>query len=535
MTHAKTQRRKESRRLFASLRLCVSLFFLAARCGAANVDPNAAATVVVFNERDPESVNLAGYYAEKRGIPFDHLIGLSCTLEEGVSRAEYESTIAEPLRKAFLSHGWWKTEVDLANGRVTESKIRFVALMRGIPLKIAPVATWEGDKPVTTPSQFNRNEAAVDSELATLGMATRQISGPLDNPYFKNHLAPREAPVPWLLMVCRLDAAEPATVRRMIDDSLATEKTGLWGFAYVDSRGITSGAYHEGDDWIRGVASDALSHGIPCVQDTAPTLFPEHYPMGRAALYFGWYSGEVQGAFKENTFRFVPGAIAVHLHSFSAESLRAPLRGWCAPLLDRGAAATLGNVYEPYLSLTTHLDEFERRLRTGATFAEAAYAAQPALSWMATFIGDPLYRPFKADAMAKPSKAVAEYAAYREGATLWAAKGRAAGEPVLQARGRSLRSGVIFEGLGLLQSAAKDPTAALKSWRQARGFYKNDADCIRVALHAIAFLREAGRVGQALSITREEIKNFPNAPSTARLRAIELELAPPPAASVQGR
>jgi len=187
----------------------------------------------------------------------------------------------------------------------------------------------------------------------------------------------------------------------------------------------------------------------------------------------------------------------------------------------------LGNVYEPYLSLTTHFDEFERRLRTGATFAEAAYAAQPALSWMATFIGDPLYRPFKTDVMARPPKAAAEYAAYRDGAALWAAKGRAAGEPVLQARGRALKSGVIFEGLGLLQSAAKDPAAALKSWRQARQFYKDAPDCIRVALHAIAFLREAGRVSQALSITREEIGNFPNADATARLRAIELELAPP--------
>lgn len=509
---------------FASLRLCVSLFVLAVRCQAAGVDPDAAATVVVFNEADMRSVELAGYYAEKRGIPFDHLIGLTCTQEESISRAEYESAIAEPIRKALLARGWWKTEADLANGRVEQSKIRFVALMRGIPLKIAPVSSWEGDKPVSAPSQFNHNEAAVDSELAVLGLATRQISGPLENPSFNA----QEPPAPWLLMVCRLDAAEPATVRRMIDDSLATEKTGLWGFGYFDSRGITSGAYQEGDDWIRAAASDASSHGIPCIQDTAPTLFPEHYPVSRAALYFGWYSGEVQGVFKESPFQFLPGAIAVHLHSFSAESLRAPLRGWCAPLLERRAAATLGNVYEPLLSLTTHLDKFEQRLRTGATFAEAAYAAQPALSWMATFIGDPLYRPFKANTTLKPPKAAAEYVAYRDGATLWASKGRAAGEPMLQSKGRALRSGLVLEGLGNLQYEEKDTASALKSWRQARQFYRDDADCIRCALHAIALLRETGRTGQALAITREEIKNFPKADATERLRIIERELAPPP-------
>ena len=51
--------------------------------------PDAAATVVVFNEADAASVDLAGYSAEKRGIPFDHLIGLSCTNGEIVSRADY--------------------------------------------------------------------------------------------------------------------------------------------------------------------------------------------------------------------------------------------------------------------------------------------------------------------------------------------------------------------------------------------------------------------------------------------------------------
>ena len=280
--------------------------------------------------------------------------------------------------------------------------------------------------------------------------------------------------------------------------------------------------------WMRGAASDIASHGIPCIHDAAPALFPEYYPMNHAALYFGWYSGDVEGAFKNENVRFLPGAIAVHLHSFSAGSLRPPLSGWCAPLLQMGAAATLGNVYEPYLSLTTHLDEFERKLRAGSTFAEAAYAAQPVLSWMATFIGDPLYRPFKASAMARPPKAAAEYAAYREGATLWATQGRAAGEPALQAKGKALKSGVILEGLGLLQAAARESDAALASWAQARRYYKEDADCIRCALHAIGLLRAAGKTAPALALTREQIQRFPHAAATARLRAIAQELAPPP-------
>ena len=34
----------------------------------------------------------------------------------------------------------------------------------------------------------------------------------------------------------------------------------------------------------------------------------------------------------------------------------------------------MGNVYEPYLALTPHLDVFTKRLLDGDSFAEAAYA-----------------------------------------------------------------------------------------------------------------------------------------------------------------
>ena len=512
-------------------RFCAVFLLLCVGGSGANTDagPAASATVVVFNERDAASVKLAGYYAGKRGIPFDHLLGVSCTREEWVSREEYEKAIAEPLRKAFLAHGWWKTEADIERGRVVESQIRFVALMRGIPLKIGPAPGYEGDRPLMTNSPLNHSEAALDSELAVLGLATRQISGAEANPFFKSDLRLDEAPVPWLLLVCRLDAAKPETVRRMIDDASAAETTGLLGFAYIDSRGIPAEiGMGEGDEWLRRAAADAAAGGVPCVLDTAPELFPEHYPMSRAALYLGWYAGQVEGVFKDENFRFVPGAVAVHLHSFSGDSLREPLRGWCAPLLERGAAATLGNVYEPYLSFTPHLDVFEQRLRVGWTFAEAAYASQPLLSWMTTFIGDPLYRPFKPQ---PPGTEPPEYAACRKGAWLWTAEGHAAGVAWLQEKAKELQSGIVWEELGLLEAAAGDSGAALEAWAAARQYYKEDADNIRCALHAVETLRREKKSGPALALVREEIARFPNAEATALLRAIELELNPLPSST----
>jgi hypothetical protein len=246
------------------------------------------------------------------------------------------------------------------------------------------------------------------------------------------------------------------------------------------------------------------------------------------ALYFGWYSDGFDGAFKNERVRFVPGAVAVHLHSFSAASLRAPLKGWCAPMLERGAAATLGNVYEPYLHLTPNLDLFEERLRNGFTFAEAAYASEKVLSWMTTFIGDPLYRPFKEqqDLSLEPTEETREWIAYREGAEIWFSKGRAAGEAALEEKGRELKSGVIFEGLGGLQAASRDPQAAIRSWVQARKFYSNEDDQARCGLRAINALRTLGKNEEALMETVELLNKNPKGRAVPLLKSIEAALVP---------
>ena len=91
----------------------------------------------------------------------------------------------------------------------------------------------------------------------------------------------------------------------------------------------------------------------------------------------------------------MPGAFAYHLHSFSAATLRSETQHWCGPLLARGATCTMGCVYEPYLTGTPKVAAFLARwLADGFTFGEAAWDAQPVLSWQTTVIGDPLYRPF---------------------------------------------------------------------------------------------------------------------------------------------
>src|SRR6476660_722413 len=138
--------------------------------------PLAPATIVVFNQDIPESVELARFYAQKRGIARDHLVGLSVSKTEEISRLEYDTMIRDPLREVFKERTWWA--VNESRGHpvgVTNTSIRFVAMVKGMPLKIRAATAYAGDKPGAGPIG-DRNDASVDSEVAVLGVFSGQIS-----------------------------------------------------------------------------------------------------------------------------------------------------------------------------------------------------------------------------------------------------------------------------------------------------------------------------------------------------------------------
>ena len=507
----------------------VLLLAFAAKSTAEEPNPDAAATLVIFNENDRDSADLARFYAEKRGIAKERVLGLKCAKTEEITRLDYDRTIAEPLRKAMTANFWWKLrEPDNPLGPVEANKIRFIALMRGMPLKIAEAPKYPGDR-VTMPGPVgNVNAAAVDSELAVLGANNRLISGALNNPYFRSYTPFADFHHPEIMLVARLDGPTAEIVRRMITDSLAAEQDGLAGFAYIDARNIATDGYTEGDKWLYAVAADARRRGTPVVLDNGPELFPENYPMRQAALYFGWYTDRVSGPFVRPGFRFVRGAVAVHIHSFSGATVRDPLQNWVAPLLSAGAAATLGNVYEPYLALTPQLDVFHNRLRSGFTFAESAYMCKRTLSWMTTFVGDPLYRPYKGVLDLDERPRTGEWAEYRKAAQLWFSTDREKGDAALREAGKKLRSGVIMEGLGLLQVSADDPKAALESFALAREYYGKTDDALRVAIHEIFILRAEKRDLEALTVALTAASAVPKSPAGELLKSLATPPAPPP-------
>jgi hypothetical protein len=268
--------------------------------------------------------------------------------------------------------------------------------------------------------------------------------------------------------------------------------------------------------------------GVPLIYEDTPEIFPNAYPMTDCALYFGWYAGTVSGPFTQPDFQFVPGAVAVHIHSFSASTLHDENANWAGPLLTKGAAATIGNVYEPYLQLTAHLNVFSDRLLHGFTFAESAYMSVQTLSWMSVMVGDPLYRPYAGwlgiEEKREADKMSSDWSAYHDFATknrsLPAAEFRNAAR---QFAART-RNAPMLEDIGLLEAAAENYPGATICFDLARTTYTKRDDILRTVLHEADAMAKQNKAKRGLDLLRNVLRIVPDAPASALLRKLESEL-----------
>jgi uncharacterized protein (TIGR03790 family) len=459
--------------------------------------------VVVYNSRLPESKAVADYYARARQVPENQVFGFPLTTNETMTRVEFRDTLQMPLARRLERDGLWRFNFftyAATNGqpkrvvrRVAMSKIRYAVLCYGVPLKIAPDPGL--DEPTNNlPAQFQRNEAAVDSELTWLPLIEVKppLDGPLPNWTYAATNAASLNPTNGILMVARLDGPTADIARGLVDKALQAERDGLWGRAYFDARGLTKSQtnYLLGDELILGAAQVARALGFETVVDDTPDLFPASFPMSHIALYAGWYAGSACGPFELPKVEFMPGAFAYHLHSFSADTLRSTTQRWCGPLLAKGATCTMGCVYEPYLTLTPNIALFLERFTIGQfTFGEAAWAAQPALSWQTTVIGDPLYRPFGKTPVQLQEELTARHSPLAEWSYLRLvnvdlARGRSPTYLVnlIETTGVATNSAVLTEKLGDLYASEGKLSAATDAYERALTLNPSPEQRIRLRL-----------------------------------------------------
>jgi uncharacterized protein (TIGR03790 family) len=366
--------------------------------------------VVVYNKRSPASKGVADHYADQRAVPADQVIGLDVGTDDSISRADYRQQIQEPLLKELTGRGLVEFATDIVPARnghpgrvryqARATKVRYILLCHGVPFRILPDPGYDpkrdDEMADSNPAHLRTDGAAVDSELALLPVLGQYpLYGPVGNRLATTTNAVLINPINGVFMVTRLDGPTPEIAKGLVDKALVAERDGLNGRAFFDLRNITNGGYATGDRWITNAATAAKRAGFETVVDNRPEILGIGFPFAQVALYAGWYDGEAKGVFELPTNEFMPGAIAYHLHSFSAQFLRNPSARWVGPLLAKGAAVTLGCIDEPYLEITPNIGVFfERLLENQFTVGEAALACQVFLSWHNVVIGDPLYRPF---------------------------------------------------------------------------------------------------------------------------------------------
>ena len=403
--------------LLLSISACLSGLF------AETVHPQASSIAqrvfILVNQSSEDSQLIAEYYCRKRAIPQANIIRLPLSTDEVISLDAYVETIHNPLLDVFLERGLVEgvvhSEMD-AWGRkkmsVATHHIAYLVTTKGVPLKFT--VSHSGQSPEAIKAYTNtldKEEASVDSELSAMLFNYYSLfAGAIENPEYAMTPAALVKPSR-VIRVARLDAPSRKQVLKMIDDSVAVESYGLRGRAYVD----LGGPFAEGNEWIARAGS--LLEGAHYEVDYEKTKRSFNYTdrLDAPAIYVGWYKHRANHQWLDRSVRVPRGAIAYHLHSFSANTLRSERKNWLGPLLAKGYALTFGYVYEPFLGLSVRPDLFFQSLLTGRSAGEAFSLANPALSWQSILIGDPLYRPFAFSLEEQmKSEATGAFASYRQ-------------------------------------------------------------------------------------------------------------------------
>lgn len=380
--------------------------------------------LIIANSDIEESVRLAQYYCEKRGVPAENILTLplGAALNDTIVRDNYDKQLVEPLRKKL-------SDFDFA------IKIKCLLTTYGVPIKAGKRGQLKDQQDNLTQLQklAEQQKASVEQlklsgtadtskkmkdaklKLVQLQMQIDRITGKETNASVDSELSmvlfgdyelyrwqPNRLKDNSLglytntLMVSRIDGPSLEIAKGLVDKAITAEKTGLRGIAYIDSRGRKDNkntySYGHFDQSLRDLATFIkLQTGMTVEEERTEKLFePNSCP--QTAIYCGWYSlGKYVDAFD-----FVPGAIGYHVSSLEAVDLRDPnSTQWCPAMLKDGVTVTLGPVAEPYLHTFPPPKEFFKELFNGRCLVEAYYRSNPFNSWQMVLIGDPLYTPFK--------------------------------------------------------------------------------------------------------------------------------------------
>lgn len=335
---------------------CCLFGWIASTCFASEAERSttgltAHELAVVVNEADPLSVAIGDYYRRKRGIPPSNIIRVRIT-STGESVPEHE----------FL-------------------RLRSEVMAQTPPEVQAYALTWVKPYRVDCMSITTAFAAGFDRAFCSEGCRRTRLS-----PYFDSNSRRPYTDLGWRPTMS-IAALAFKQARRLIDRGAAAGQGAALGRAYLVQT----------DDVHRNVraatfadAKRMVSPRIDLEIVKAPALQEKHDVM----FYF---IGAV-AVDKLETIRFLPGAVADHLTSFGGD-LTGTRQMSSLRWLEAGATGSYGTVVEPcnVPGKFPHVALLMRRYLAGETLLEA-YWKSVAMPGQGLFIGDPLARPYAAEA-----------------------------------------------------------------------------------------------------------------------------------------
>lgn len=325
--------------------------------------------MVVINANSVESRTIGNYYAEKRQIPLENILRVTCVTKDEWKRIEYQTQL-ETFVRQYLNRN---------------PAIDFLVLTRGIPFRISDFGVEGGYSP--------------DSILTTCLLPERPKEI-LPNPY-KGKAEPFSRQKTGLVLVTRLDGTSVETAKKLVDSS-------------VNAKPVL-GPFYLRDSFVLGMqpAQKMLTekgYKVEWISGFNNAKYPQYEGSGGPFMcHFG--AGPHDTQFTEEEYaaiRFLPGALGELTWSASAAGLRnRKSQGNIAIMAENGAAGVMGFVSEPYADAISDPAIVLERYTRGYNLAESFYMGSPFLHWKNLLLGDPLCAPYTKPGQTLPSAAKA--------------------------------------------------------------------------------------------------------------------------------
>ena len=394
----------------------LTLLLIAAPIQAAE---NPATVLVVYRTNCPDydkdgtgdSEQIARYYAARRGIPLDHLLGVKVDLPGGADPFDkyltwtwdaYRNALVKPLRAKLDAVG--------------RTRIQYVVTTFGMPLRVQVPASQTALSADATLARPFRISADGVHYTRYYDLPGKRRYGMEHFEAFRARHAASDPPDDIGYLISRLDGVSVTACKSLIDGAIYADTYKLDGYAYVDTRrGVhtdeelrawqSSGDYFSYADIDKGVASTRLFFEAAKLKvrqqpddesigdNKAGMKYTDGSPANvapRTLAYAGWYN---YGRYN-SVWDWLPGSVAIDFDSASLYAHNLFMGSFDGMALFNGASGAVGCFAEPNANGHPQPDVFFSYYTRGYTFGEAAWLSMPIRPFVDFAIGDPLMNPY---------------------------------------------------------------------------------------------------------------------------------------------